>query len=931
MLSSFSRRPICLIFNGITKTCSLQQRLKLSSRIINFKPLRTPFLSLHSNISMNYFSTNIHEGLKDFIEFEEARAAPHEFYRDFVVNRKKDYLTLSAEESVLKNKNVQHLIKDMVESESLSEFLEIIDTAPSELLYSLILEEIHQHPQSNNLLRFLKNGKKGKIGPSDKDLLTKLFVLPDKTSKNPCFKVEKQIIELWGLTKDDITYKNFNIEVGVFIKNTVENIDSIQELIQFKKILSFSKYFEIYTWDAGFKKLKQLFNDSQHDLSFDERYLLLDIWCRFINEVKHPSFFKHYNEVANMIFLQLFQKLSTSNTTSENILQGYSQAHFDSYIKLSPPSLWEIVQCFSNHYPIILELCNQSGAIDDFDIFVNQIIDLSKLQSKNLPDFAEWMHKVPPEICKHVDPQLLINKVTYKRKKNGIEYLEINQQLGNANLQKLVVVLDKFLQYYMKSDVEYNDYYKGIGLSNFPGDKDTDVFKENLTYSEVLQDAFKFCLHKKKEILSKNKGSLRMKCDELISFESLIFQILRDQHLNREKNNSKTKEYTEIFPLFCDNFTTHYDSYRINEDVDGIIKFIYCSPSMNLREARRKLATQVLPRNMNFINSLFVKRTIRSQDLEMSNVSSEHLLASQYNTRNELTFDENQMFNLIQNIYFSVPDQGNQRERVLGILEDKLTNKFEFLPIELIIKILQKITHYEENVSYDTLESIEKQFTKGKITSLYPNQIAELFKVYAKSIWEIPMLWNFLVTFFNTSLEKGKFELYPEDLADIIIILAKKDEIPNEKILTLAKIGLNIHFDDLDKILDNTIKMIQQKKRRHLILSPEDVTVIGHIIHKMKTINTKKAISLIDHQNSNLETEYQNDSSSPKMRETVKTNKIKRIIQGYLTKFRWVEDEFGYDEAHKIKQNLSNINNQLKKTNVRKRPRRRQSSRRRRN
>lgn len=58
-------------------------------------------------------------------------------------------------------------------------------------------------------------------------------------------------------------------------------------------------------------------------------------------------------------------------------------------------------------------------------------------------------------------------KVSQRRRNNynfllGSEMRVINKNLGNVNLQRIVVCMDKFQDNFFMSDKEYDGYYTGI-------------------------------------------------------------------------------------------------------------------------------------------------------------------------------------------------------------------------------------------------------------------------------------------------------------------------------------------------------------------------------------------------------------------------------------------------------------------------------------
>lgn len=91
---------------------------------------------------------------KEFIKFEEEEDNVTEVFRDFILNRIKDYLKISPEK--VANQELRTLIETFLAEESLTSSLNILKEIPKDLMYSLILEEIRQNPSSKNIAQFVK-------------------------------------------------------------------------------------------------------------------------------------------------------------------------------------------------------------------------------------------------------------------------------------------------------------------------------------------------------------------------------------------------------------------------------------------------------------------------------------------------------------------------------------------------------------------------------------------------------------------------------------------------------------------------------------------------------------------------------------------------------------------------------------------------------
>jgi hypothetical protein len=91
----------------------------------------------------------------DFVQFEVDLDKPHEFYRDFVMNRKKDFLNLDS--TKVKDQVLKSIIDKLCQEQSLSESLTILNDIPETLMFSLIIEEFRQNPDSSNIEQFTKH------------------------------------------------------------------------------------------------------------------------------------------------------------------------------------------------------------------------------------------------------------------------------------------------------------------------------------------------------------------------------------------------------------------------------------------------------------------------------------------------------------------------------------------------------------------------------------------------------------------------------------------------------------------------------------------------------------------------------------------------------------------------------------------------------
>lgn len=91
----------------------------------------------------------------EFVKFEIDLDKLHEFYRDFVMNRKKDFLKLDS--AKVNDQGLKSIIESLHKEESLSESLTIFNDISEELMFSLIIEEFRQNPNSSNIAQFIKH------------------------------------------------------------------------------------------------------------------------------------------------------------------------------------------------------------------------------------------------------------------------------------------------------------------------------------------------------------------------------------------------------------------------------------------------------------------------------------------------------------------------------------------------------------------------------------------------------------------------------------------------------------------------------------------------------------------------------------------------------------------------------------------------------
>lgn len=91
----------------------------------------------------------------EFVKMEIDLDKLHEFYRDFVMNRKKDFLKLDSDK--VNDQQLKSVIESLHQEESLSESLTMLNDIPEEIMFSLIIEEFKQNPNSSNIAQFIKH------------------------------------------------------------------------------------------------------------------------------------------------------------------------------------------------------------------------------------------------------------------------------------------------------------------------------------------------------------------------------------------------------------------------------------------------------------------------------------------------------------------------------------------------------------------------------------------------------------------------------------------------------------------------------------------------------------------------------------------------------------------------------------------------------
>jgi hypothetical protein len=337
-----------------------------------------------------------------------------------------------------------------------------------------------------------------------------------------------------------------------------------------------------------------------------------------------------------------------------------------------------------------------------------------------------YIHQLPHQVCCYIDPALIIDKITVVKNVDGVNIKEVTS-LGNQNLQKIIVWMEKLEQHI--------DVYG----------TDEQQIQDKQKLSQEFYDICHQLVLKKIEILDKNKGKLRMSLEELIAFDTVISDTL----CNSDEWNP---EYLMLYTLFLKHFHDNQQSYSVNEDVAGLVKCIYSSKSKYFDKARKEsmevmnqISTNILPQYTQIVSTLFKPKIVIDDSYEEDYSSSEdgknneneetesskliNFLTPEKYTAPEQCFDQDELFTLLDWIFDYLPSSNFHRNLIIGKIEERISKEFDRISPGGIITLINKIHQLQDGVSVSSLTELEKQFLNGRVTDLYPTQIAQLMKI----------------------------------------------------------------------------------------------------------------------------------------------------------------------------------------------------------
>jgi hypothetical protein len=347
------------------------------------------------------------------------------------------------------------------------------------------------------------------------------------------------------------------------------------------------------------------------------------------------------------------------------------------------------------------------------------------LPNKPMSQVMSYIHQLPHQVCCYIDPALIIDKITIMKNVDGVEVKEITN-LGNQNLKKIIEWMVKLEQH----------------IDVYSADEQEIEAKQ-----QVSQEFYDIChqlVIKKIEILDKGKGKLRMSLEELIAFDTIISDIL----CNSEECNS---EYLMLYTLFLKHFHDHHQSYTVNEDVAGLVRCIYSWTSKYFDKARSEsaevmdlISTNILPKYTKIISTWFKPKIVIQETQEEDNDLSEegkqdengeskskamNVLIPETYKAPEHYFDQNELFTMLDCIFTYLPSSNFHRNLVISKVEDRISKEFDRVSPGGIITLINKIHQLQDGVSVSALTELERQFLNGRVTDLFPKQIAQLMRI----------------------------------------------------------------------------------------------------------------------------------------------------------------------------------------------------------
>lgn len=274
------------------------------------------------------------------------------------------------------------------------------------------------------------------------------------------------------------------------------------------------------------------------------------------------------------------------------------------------------------------------------------------------------MHIVPTNACGYIDPQLIFDKLTQVQKVDGQEK-RVFANLGNQNIQKVSVSLAKMAQSLLKEE-------------EFETELPNELPESEITTKNKAQmlDILHQIVIKKIEILRKNKGKLRVQLDELNALDTIISDVL-------SHGSECNPEYLQLYKLFLKHIHDHYQGYLPNEDVPGLLKYIYSSDSKYFLQAKKEspkemqlLNTNLLPKHMGILNSCFKPKLDFEAITVVEPVQSEES-ADQENPQDVAKkieaannqFDEHELFVMLDSVLDNLPVADYHRNLIIDQVE----------------------------------------------------------------------------------------------------------------------------------------------------------------------------------------------------------------------------------------------------------------------
>lgn len=284
---------------------------------------------------------------------------------------------------------------------------------------------------------------------------------------------------------------------------------------------------------------------------------------------------------------------------------------------------------------------------------------------------------------------------------------------------------------------------------------------QSIQISEEFRQVLNDLIQRKISILQKGKGKQRMSIDELKAFDIIINDILET---SPESEGIYIKEYTQLFEQFIDHFSNLYLSYQVNEDVIGILKFIYLNDSKYFSKAREaklkemdKISTNILPKHLEILNSCLkivifdhnqndeeieeneeVEENEEKEEKEENEGDQHKIDNNKQIAENKLEIDsellanqidQKELLRLVEAIYSYLPSSEFHKNLLIDQIETRICKKFNKMKPNYILKYVNLTYKKLGGIGFEILSKLEEQFLKGKIVDLSPRQIAQLMRV----------------------------------------------------------------------------------------------------------------------------------------------------------------------------------------------------------